>query len=759
MKQRLALVLLLASAGLWTAGCGDDRVEGAPDAAFRPDGAPVLDAAAADAAPALPDAAVVDAASDAGAPDAEATPDAAPLPDAAAPDAEASADAETFPDVAPPPPRPRLVIVSPGEGALIADDRVALVLRAEGGDASGFSYAVGSAAAIEVVRAIPSGTEATVTVDLVPGPNTIEVVLMDGAGEADREDVVVISQLEAPPVVNVDAPSDSTLVFDETITVRGTIASALAIDDVTLTVGGSAGPVVTVTATTGGATFTVDVPLAVGANTLTVVATDSRGQLGEATVTVSRDVDAVAPTLDVRFPRDGFAVRTTRALFQGTVGDNHQVVEVAVTSASATVTATVDASGRFRAWVDLGRAENTFAVRVTDASSNVTRVVRRVYLGQRIGAGGSHGGMVRGGRLYTWGRNNVGQVGLGYLSVLGDATHPVAPTLVTSTVSHVSLAFGQNASLALDDTGHVWGWGDNAAGQLCLGLVGNDVDGDGTDDFDDARRLRPVQVPLIDDVVAIYRGYSHSMMLRSDGTVWSCGRNTNGQLGDGTTTPRDVPVQAQGLPPIVQISAGSESAFALDAQGRVWAWGRNQYGNLGQGTFDTTPHPAPVMVPGLTDVVMIANGRDHVIAVLEDGTVRAWGLNASNQVGVDGVGGFPDNVPSPVVVPGVTDAVAAYASGNQGFYADPPGRLWGWGQNGSGNLGIPDDEDQPQPTTAVFGVMGIVDAVIGPLQGFALDSTGTVFGWGWSFQGSLGAGAAAISTWGYRIPILVPVPQ
>jgi alpha-tubulin suppressor-like RCC1 family protein len=102
-------------------------------------------------------------------------------------------------------------------------------------------------------------------------------------------------------------------------------------------------------------------------------------------------------------------------------------------------------------------------------------------------------------------------------------------------------------------------------------------------------------------------------------------------------------------------------------------------------------------------------------------------------------------------------ARAVYANGNQGFYEDAQGRLLGWGQNGNGNLGIPDDEDQPAPTSPVFGLASVLDAAIGALQGFAMRGD-QVFGWGWSFHGSLGAGPSAIHTWPYRTPLLVQLP-
>lgn len=309
------------------------------------------------------------------------------------------------------------------------------------------------------------------------------------------------------------------------------------------------------------------------------------------------------------------------------------------------------------------------------------------------------------------------------------------------------LSFNQNASSAIDAAGNLWAWGDNASGQLCLGNT--------------TRTLAPAQVPTFltapATVVGVSRGYDHVLVLDSTGGVWGCGLNSLGQLGDGTSgaaNNRASPVAVQGLPTnIVQVSAGSQSSYALTADGNVWAWGRNQYGNLGNGVTasSTTAHPVPALVPNLTGVVMVATGRDHVLALKRDGTVWAWGLNGSNQVN-----GSIDDVLVPTLVMGVT-ANAVYANANQGFYEDAQGRLFGWGQNGSGNLGIPDDEDQPTPSVPVFGVSNVLDVGIGALQGFAMRGT-QVFAWGWSFHGSLGAGNSAIHTWAYRTPVLVQLP-
>ena len=667
-----------------------------------------------------------------------------------------------------PEPRPRLTIVAPDDGAAFAALGVELRFRVDDAPAAGYRVAVDEAVVSDVEEPIAAGSEETIALTLTSGIHVIDVELLDAEGVADSEDLVIVIELPAGPAIVLDGPVTETI-FEDSAVVSGRVHSERAVNTFVLTLGGNAISGVTLSEVDGGYAFSATVPLVVGDNLVAASAVDDLDRSAESSRTIVRALDQAAPRVAVTWPRDGHGVRTRALEVRGTIEDERAVTSATLEigqpgePAEPAVPVIIDEHGSFQAAITLAPGANTYRLRVVDASGNEATLEQDVHFGQRIGAGGAHSGFLLDGALYAWGRNQKGQVGLGYTSVLGDTEppHPTSATPVTvEGVSFVSLAFAQNASIALDAGGHVWGWGDNASGQLCLGVTGDDNDGDGADDFDSADRHVPVQAPEIDQVVAVARGFNHTLLLRADGTVWACGRNTNGQLGDGSTIARDVPVQVQGLASIVQISAGSESSYAVDATGALWAWGRNTFGNLGQGTEDGAPHPSPSLVPGLEDVAMIANGRDHVLAALHDGTVRAWGLNASNQVGADGIGGFTDDVLSPVVVPGIAGAVAVHANGNQGFYEDAQGQLRGWGQNGNtGNLGIPQEGDLPAPSVPVFGLEAVVDVAIGPLHGVALDAAGTLFAWGWSFEGSLGGGDSTINAWGYRIPILVELAE
>src|SRR5206468_3426528 len=162
-------------------------------------------------------------------------------------------------------------------------------------------------------------------------------------------------------------------------------------------------------------------------------------------------------------------------------------------------------------------------------------------------------------------------------------------------------------------------WGANWFGQL----------GNGTNSTADSH-IDPV--PGLDGVKSLAGGYLHSLALKSDGTVWAWGGNSFGQLGSGS------PLQLAGPPPmpdpgtarpmptlglsdIVSVAAGAYHSLALTADGVVWSWGANGYGQLGDET--TNAQQLPKVVRGLSDVRALAGGAFHSLAVATDETVWA----------------------------------------------------------------------------------------------------------------------------------------
>jgi alpha-tubulin suppressor-like RCC1 family protein len=201
-------------------------------------------------------------------------------------------------------------------------------------------------------------------------------------------------------------------------------------------------------------------------------------------------------------------------------------------------------------------------------------------------------------------------------------------------------------------------------------------------------------------------GFTHSLALLSDGTVWAWGCNFNGQLGDGTTTQRTSPVQVTGLSGVVRaVAAGWFHNLAVMSDGHVWSWGLNDHGQVGDGT--TTNRTSPVQIPDslLSGVTAVAAGGYHSLALKTDGTVSAWGYNLYGQVG--------DNTTidrsGPVQVLGPTGAsgIAAGAYHSLGLVTQGTQvTAWAWGQNNYGQLGIASTTPSMPVPIPVWGGVG-----------------------------------------------------
>ena len=315
------------------------------------------------------------------------------------------------------------------------------------------------------------------------------------------------------------------------------------------------------------------------------------------------------------------------------------------------------------------------------------------------------------------------------------------------------MAFNQNASSALDANGYVWSWGDGDDGQLGLGIANDNV-------IDETDYTSPQKIQNLTDIVAINRGYDHMLLLKNDGSVLAFGKNKNGQLGDGTAENSDTPVSVQGLTNIVQISA-AVSSYALDKEGRLWAWGSNNYGQLGQGISDSNVHSTPVEVVFDEPVISIASGKGHALALTESGKVYAWGLNASSQVGMRPRDTSTIDQPwenfvlTPKRLPGLNDAIAIWANGNQSFVKRADGKIYPWGQNMLGTLGIEEYGNVIEPVSPILELDNVVDLGNGALHTLAIRNDNTLFAWGWSFEGSLGGGKDLLNAWTYRLPLTI----
>lgn len=219
---------------------------------------------------------------------------------------------------------------------------------------------------------------------------------------------------------------------------------------------------------------------------------------------------------------------------------------------------------------------------------------------------------------------------------------------------------------------------------------------------------------------------------------WTWGDNSYGELGTGGTAPRPTPAAVE-LNGIIDVHGGREHVVALREDGTVWVWGSNQHGQLGLG--GSTNRSTPEQIPGLSGIVAVETGHNHSVALAEDGTLWSWGYNADGQLG----DGSTTTRRTPVRVQGVNDAVGIAGGRDMSYAIRSTGTVLGWGRNDEGQLG---DGTTVRRTTAirVGDLTDVVDIAAGRDHGLAVRTDGSVWAWGSNDFGQLGLGNSGAAT-------------
>jgi alpha-tubulin suppressor-like RCC1 family protein len=286
----------------------------------------------------------------------------------------------------------------------------------------------------------------------------------------------------------------------------------------------------------------------------------------------------------------------------------------------------------------------------------------------------------------------------------------------------IQVAAGRDHSLGVRANGTAWAWGLNTNGRL----------GDNTTTV----RSSPVSVVGgFTDWIQVSGGTIHSLGLRANGTAWGWGTNTDSQLGDGTITTRSSPVSVVGgYTDWIQVAAGGSHSLGLRANGTAWGWGFNSNGQLG--TNDTSQRTSPVsVVGGFTDWIQVAGGTSHSLGLRANGTAWAWGLNTSSQLGTNNT----TTRSSPVsVVGGFTDWIQVAAGGSHSLGLRANGTAWAWGSNASGRLGDNTLTSRSSPVSVVGGFTDWIQVAGGIEHSLGLRANGTAWAWGGNEDGELG---------------------
>jgi len=397
---------------------------------------------------------------------------------------------------------------------------------------------------------------------------------------------------------------------------------------------------------------------------------------------------------------------------------------------NAYTSAALQSNGTLWAWGlntfgSLGNSTNTLnyssPVQV-GALSNWTSVSFGLYAAAAIQSPGT---------LWAWGSNSYGQLG----ATTYQGSNIYSPVIIGTQSIWTALACGYYHTAGIQSNGSLWAWGYNNAGQL-----GNNSN---------QNMYTPVQVlNTIDNWATVAvdpNNLDAAAGVTSNGTLYTWGANSFGQLGQNDLVWRLTPVQMGGLSTWTTVSVGFKFMMALQTPGTLWQWG----------SFPGNASSSPVQVGALSTWTKISAGNDHVLAIQTPGTLWSWGVNSFGQLGNNTTNLASQTSPSQVGATNYWTQISAGQSFSAGIQSG--GTLWTWGSNVSGQLGLSDTVNRSSPVQ-VGAVSTWTSVSAGQAYILALQTPGTLWSWGNNQSGQLGNNTSgtnisspiqigAVSTW------------
>jgi len=349
----------------------------------------------------------------------------------------------------------------------------------------------------------------------------------------------------------------------------------------------------------------------------------------------------------------------------------------------------------------------------------------------------SSSALTESGQVFTWGRNNYGE--------LGDNTtvDKWIPTDITSAFPAedkvIKLSLGGWYSSALTESGKVFTWGRNDYGQL----------GDNTTVDKWVPTDITSQFPADDKVIQLSQGYYHSAALTESGKVFTWGANYRGNLGDGTTVDKWVPTDITGGFPaddkVIQLSIGYDHSAVLTESGKVFTWGINWFGQLGDGTIVRKLVPTDItsQFPAEDKVIQLSLGSYHSAALTESSKVFTWGINIDGQLGDNSI--TDRSIPTDITswFPAEDKVIKLSIGTTSSSALTENNKVFTWGSNNSGILGnnTTDNRRVPFDITSQFPAEDkVIKLLMGATNASAITESGKVFTWGNNWFGQLGNG-------------------